>query len=87
MEHDKDQIPNLRKFIRNFLIELALYGALVVGYFFVALRFLGEPLAELFGSNLPVYALASLGLIVAQGFLLDVVVTYLLNLIGLDHIE
>lgn len=76
-----------RRLLVNFLIELAFYGLLVVGYFFLVLRLLGDPLARIFSDNLTLYALASLGLIVAQGFLLDLVVTYILDLLGLDRLE
>ena len=51
--------------LRKFLIELVLYGFLVVGYFFIVLRYLGDPLARLFQENLKYYAIASLLLIVA----------------------
>lgn len=76
-----------RKLLRNFLIELILYGILVFIYFIVVLRFLGDPLQQLFTDNLTYYAFAGLGLIVVQGFVLDVVATYLLDLIGLDRLE
>lgn len=76
-----------RRLIRNFMIELVLYGILVVAYFLVALRFLGDPLFRLFSDNLALYASASLLLIVAQGFLLDLVVTYILDLVGLERLE
>ena len=73
--------------LRKFLIELVLYGFLVVGYFFIVLRYLGDPLARLFQENLKYYAIASLLLIVAQGVLLDFVVTFLLDFFGLDRLE
>ena len=70
--------------LRKFLLELVLYGLLVVGYFFIVLRYLGDPLAQLFHDNLKLYAVASLTLIVAQGVLLDFVVTFLLDFFGLE---
>jgi hypothetical protein len=75
------------RLVRNFVIELVVYGALVLAYSFVVLRWLSEPLRELFHSSLLVYALLSLGLIVAQGAVLDAVTTFLLSLLptkGLD---
>jgi hypothetical protein len=73
--------------VRNFVIELIVYSILVVAYFVVALRLLGEWLARLFHSNLVTYALISLGLIVAQGVLLDVVTSFLLDRLNLSRLE
>jgi hypothetical protein len=73
--------------MRNFVIELIVYSILVVAYFVVALRLLGEWLARLFHSNLVTYALISLGLIVAQGVLLDVITSFLLDRLNLSRLE
>jgi hypothetical protein len=73
--------------VRNFVIELIVYSILVVAYFVVALRLLGEWLARLFHSNLVTYALISLGLIVAQGVLLDVITSFLLDRLNLSWLE
>ena len=73
--------------VRNFVIELIVYSILVVAYFVVALRMLGEWLARLFHSSLVTYALISLGLIVAQGVLLDVITSFLLDRLNLSRLE
>jgi hypothetical protein len=73
--------------VRNFVIELIVYSILVVAYFVVAIRLLGEWLARLFHSNLVTYALISLGLIVAQGVLLDVITSFLLDRLNLSRLE
>ena len=78
---------SLRAVIRNLVIELGLYAVLVVVYSMVVLRWLGEPLFQLFHSRLPVYALLSLGLIVAQGALLDVVTAFLLDQLPIERLE
>lgn len=72
--------------IRNFLIEVAVYGVLLVIYFFVALRYLGEPLARLFDSNLLVYAVLGLGLIVVQAVVLEFVTSLLFDFLGLNRL-
>ena len=77
----------LRTLIRNFAIELILYGALVVGYFVIVLRWLGEPLVELFTGNLILYAAAALVLIVIQGVLLESVTSFLVEQLGLERLE
>ena len=58
-----DNIPNLRFLLRNFVIELVLYGTLVVGYILIALRYLNDFLTDLFQNNLIVYAFLALFLI------------------------
>jgi len=78
---------NPRSLLRNFILEMVLYGVLVVAYFLVVLRFLGEPLMELYESSLPLYAVAALLLIVAQGVVLEWVTSFLVNLVGLERIE
>jgi len=76
----------VRELIRNFIIELIVYGSLLVVYFFVALRYLGEPLARLFGDNLMVYAFVGLGLIVSQAVFLEFVTSFLFDFLGLHRL-
>jgi len=73
--------------VRNFVIELIVYGILVVAYSAIVFRLLGEPLAQLFGSNLFAYALISLVLILTQGVILDSVTSFLLNQLHLERLE
>lgn len=61
-------------------INLALYAALAVAYFFVVLRWLNEPLARLFQEDLVRYAVVAVLLILGQGLLLDIVAANLLRL-------
>lgn len=79
--------PRMRKLIQNFVIEVLIYAVLVVGYFFLVLRFLGEPLAKLFTTNLTVYAFVALALIVVQGAVLELLTSFLLNRLGLESLE
>lgn len=78
---------NPKSLLRNFILEMILYGVLVVAYFLVVLRFLGEPLMELYESSLPLYAVAALILIVAQGVVLEWVTSFLVNFLGLERLE
>ena len=78
---------DIRKLIRNFAIEVVVYAALVLGYFLLVLRFLGQPLERLFSSNLVVYALVALVLIVVQGVVLEAVTSFIMGLLGLDKLE
>lgn len=78
---------NPRSLVRNFILEMIVYGALVVIYFLVVLRFLGQPLTELYNSNLRYYAIVALVLIVAQGVVLEWVTSFLLDFLGLERLE
>lgn len=78
---------NPKSLVRNFILEMIVYGALVVIYFLVVLRFLGQPLTELYNSNLGYYAIVALALIVAQGVVLEWVTSFLLDFLGLERLE
>jgi hypothetical protein len=65
--------------LRNLLVELAVYGALVTVYAVSVLQLLADPLANLYQENLLIYAWASLFLIVGQGFLLEEATSFLLD--------
>jgi hypothetical protein len=80
------KIP-FRVLFRNFLIELALYGILVVAYFLIVLRWLGQPLVDVFHDNLPLYSGGALVLIVIQGVALEAVTAFLVERLGLERLE
>lgn len=73
--------------LRNFAFEVLVYAALVVGYFYLVLRVLGRPLERLFTTNLTLYAFVALGLIVAQGIVLEFVTAQLIKRLGLERLE
>ncbi len=77
----------LRMLVRNFIIELALYGLLVAGYFLGVLQWLKPPVVELFHRNLAFYAAASLLLILFQGVVLEAVTSFLISRLGLERLE
>lgn len=77
---------NIRSLIRNLIIELVVYGVLLVIYFFAVLRFLGGFLTTLFHNGLYSYAFLGLGLIVAQAVLLELITSYLIRLLRLDRL-
>ena len=80
------QRPSFGVLLRNFLVELVVYGVLMVVYFFVALRYLAEPLAQLFHNDLVVYAVIGLGLIVVQAVFLEFVTSLLFDFLGLHRL-
>lgn len=78
---------NKKLLLRNFVIELVIYGVLVALYYVLALRLLSSPLQHLFQERLPVYAVVALLLIVAQGVLLEALTSFLLDRLGLQRFE
>lgn len=67
--------------LRAFLIELVVYGVLIVAYFFVVLLFLQDRLCELAQHHIRIYAIVSILLIIGQAVLLESVTTGLMRLI------
>jgi hypothetical protein len=77
----------IRILLRNFAVEALIYAALVVGYFVLVLRVLGEPLKTLFMDNLTLYAFVALALIVVQGAILDLLTSFLISRLRLESLE
>lgn len=77
----------LQILVRNFVVELIIYGALVIGYLVVVLKTLREWLTALAQGNLFTYALIALILVVAQAVVLDFITTFLLDRIELERLE
>ena len=69
------------KTFRAFLIELALYAALVVVYFFLVLHFLGGWLHQLEANHRYTYAGVAILLIIGQAVLLESVTSLLLRIL------
>jgi hypothetical protein len=67
--------------LRAFLIELVVYGALVVAYFFAVLHFLGGWLFQLQQHHRFTYAGVAILLIIGQAVVLENVTTFLLRMI------
>jgi hypothetical protein len=71
----------LKNIFKSFSIELPVYAALVVAYFFLVLHFLGGWLYHLFKEERRSYAGMALVLIIAQGIVLESLTRGLLRLI------
>jgi hypothetical protein len=84
LNDDGVQIGDL---VRNFAIEVFVYSLLIVGYFLLVLRFLGEPLDELYTNNLVLYAFVALALIVIQAAALEWVTSFLIDRLDLERLE
>lgn len=75
---------NRRSLLTRLLIELGIYGALVLAYLWIVLRVLTDFLTQLAGSTPVLYAVLALALIVTQGLLLEMVTTFLLERLRLE---
>jgi hypothetical protein len=69
------------KTLRAFLIELPVYAALMVVYFFLVLHVLGDWLNRLIHQHRVLYAFVCLGLIVGQALVLEWVTSALMRLL------
>ena len=67
--------------LRAFLVELVVYAALVVSYFFLVLHLLGGWLHGLETQHRYVYAGVAILLIIGQAVFLESVTTFLLRMI------
>jgi len=69
------------KTLRAFAVELVVYAALVVGYFFLVLHFLGDWLHQLELHHRTTYAVTAILLIIGQAVVLESLTTLLLRMI------
>lgn len=79
--------PKVRKLVINFAIELVVYGFLVLAYFLLVLRYLNEILNVLYNNNLIIYAFLCLGLVVAQGVVLEFITSFILSRLRLERLD
>ena len=70
-----------KRTLRAFLIELAIYTLLVIGYFFLVLHLLGGSLDQLEKHHRYTYAGVAILLIIGQAIILEYVTTFLLRMI------
>lgn len=68
--------------VRWFAAEAVIYAVLVGAYCYTAIRWAAAPLNRIFHTNRPLYAGLAISLILAQGFLLERLTTWLLRLLG-----
>jgi hypothetical protein len=69
-----------RQILRDYLVGGEMYAVLVGTYAFCALHYLGGWLRGLFDHHREWYAVVALGLILAQGLLLETVTQFFLKL-------
>lgn len=65
--------------VRYFMLELACYAALVVGYFLLVLKFMGDSLLRLYQNDRSLYAAVALGLMICQGLGLEILTRSLIG--------
>ncbi len=71
----------LKRSLKTFALELLVYAVLVVAYYLLVLHVMGNWLYDLFKSDRRYYTAVSLGLIIAQGVVLETVTRILLSFI------
>ena len=79
MTNGGDERATEKLSLASFLLELGVYAALVTGYFFLVLHFLGGALRDLYLTRRVAYAFVALALIVGQGLLLQEITALLLR--------
>ena len=67
------------RWILSILIEIPVYAGIIVAYYYLVLSLLGSWVTHLFETDRRLYAAACLGMILAQGVLLDLTTTLLLR--------
>jgi hypothetical protein len=65
----------------SFLVEVPVYAAIIVAYYYLVLSLLGNWITHLFDADRRIYAVACLGLILIQGILLELTTTLILRLV------
>jgi hypothetical protein len=71
----------MNRTLRAFALELLIYAALVTGYFFAVLHYLGDWLVQIATQHIRVYALLCILLIIGQAVVLEAVTTTLMRLL------
>jgi hypothetical protein len=72
--------PQIKSALKSYASELIVYTGLVAAYYFLVLHFMGDWLYGLFVEDHRLYSGVAIGLIIAQGFLLEVLTRWLLSL-------
>lgn len=71
----------VQRTLRAFAVEMVIYAALVTGYFFAVLHFLGGWLVQLETQHIRAYAVVAILLIIGQAVVLEAVTTGLMRLL------
>ena len=74
-------------FIRKLFIQVFVYSLLGVAYYLLVLKLLGDPLADLFQSDLVSYAVAGVVLVIVQAVFLDIVTSFLVDRLGFGRLR
>jgi hypothetical protein len=71
----------MNRTLRAFVLELLIYAALVTGYFFAVLHYLGDWLVQIATQHIRVYAVLCIVLIIGQAVVLEAVTTTLMRIL------
>ena len=67
--------------LKPFIIELVIFSALVVSYFFLVLSLLSDWIRKIFDQSKPIYAIVALVLIASQGVVLEIIAAALIKIV------
>jgi hypothetical protein len=67
----------LTNYLKSIAVEVPVYAAVVTVYILVVLKFLGKHLYDWFQTDRWLYAGAAVGLIIGQGFVLELATRFL----------
>ncbi|HCU99282.1 MAG TPA: hypothetical protein DGM69_08055 [Chloroflexi bacterium] len=73
--------------LKTLIIEFTIYGVLVTIYALAALRWVSQPLNQLFNTNIYAYAFVGLVLIIAQCSVLERITSFILERFDLHNSE
>lgn len=76
-----------RRLVRNFVVEMVVYGFMVLIYLHLVLTFLADWLVELYDNNLVVYAIVALLFIVVQSVFMDSLTSFIMDKLGLERLK
>ena len=83
--NESDKLPPT--FFRDVILEIVVSFGLAAIYFFLILQALNEPLTRLFQNDITMYGIVCVIFTITQGFVLDFVTGFVLDLLGLNRIK
>ncbi|MBT3239988.1 MAG: hypothetical protein HON98_04180 [Chloroflexi bacterium] len=79
----QNQKKPFQAMLRNYLIETIIYGGVAYFYYKFGLQLLTNFTAELFDSDLKLFAVFSVGVILVQALILEAIISLIVNSLGL----
>ena len=81
----EEKLP--KTFLKDVLLEILVNAIISITYFFLLLQFLNQPLTNLFHNDITMYGIVCVLFTITQGFVLDSVTGFMMNILGLHRIK